>query len=132
MAMPEGREGEHGWVRDRAQRAAPEARQTEASRNCGPLAASDSLFPPFLPPSLLTRQIRHHRLKVQEALQPTLGNFGLVGSVGRVPPRILQHVAQNHARRGCGERRKEGGEGGREDEASSCRVMKKRDEKYPK
>ena len=45
------------------------------------------------------RQVRHHRLKIEERLEPALGDLGLVGRVRRVPARILEHVAQDHRRR---------------------------------
>ncbi len=42
-------------------------------------------------------EVRHHRLEVQERLEPTLADLGLVRRVGRVPGRVLQHVALDHA-----------------------------------
>ena len=44
-------------------------------------------------------QVRHHGLEVQQRLQPTLADLGLVRRVGRVPGRALEHVAPDHARR---------------------------------
>ena len=43
-------------------------------------------------------QVGDHGLEVQERLEPTLGDLGLVGRVGGVPPRGLQHVAPDHRR----------------------------------
>ncbi len=43
-------------------------------------------------------QVAHHGLEVEQCLQPALGDLGLVGRVGRVPGRVLQHVAQDHGR----------------------------------
>ena len=37
-------------------------------------------------------QVRHHRLVVQQRLQPALRDLGLIGGVGRVPGRVLQDV----------------------------------------
>mmetsp|Transcript_12825 Transcript_12825/g.27710 ORF Transcript_12825/g.27710 Transcript_12825/m.27710 type:complete len:423 (-) Transcript_12825:102-1370(-) len=45
-----------------------------------------------------SRQIGAERLKVEEHLQPALGDLGLVGGVGRVPPGVLEHVSQYHVR----------------------------------
>jgi hypothetical protein len=47
---------------------------------------------------LETGQVGHHRLKVQQRLQPALTDFRLVGRVGRVPGRVLQDVAEQHRR----------------------------------
>ena len=41
-------------------------------------------------------EIADHRLEVDDRLHPTLGDFGLVGCVGRVPGGILEHVPQDH------------------------------------
>mmetsp|Transcript_75957 Transcript_75957/g.183644 ORF Transcript_75957/g.183644 Transcript_75957/m.183644 type:complete len:287 (-) Transcript_75957:38-898(-) len=46
-----------------------------------------------------TRQLRHHRLEVQQRFQPTLRDLRLVWRVARVPARVLQDVAQDHLRR---------------------------------
>ena len=43
-------------------------------------------------------QIRHHGLEIQESLQASLRDFGLVGSVGGVPTRFFQDIPQNHRR----------------------------------
>ena len=40
-----------------------------------------------------TGEIGHHRLEVEERLQTTLTDFGLVRGVRRVPSRALEHVA---------------------------------------
>ena len=48
-----------------------------------------------------TGEVDDHLLIVQQRFQPTLGNLRLIGRVGGVPARILQHVAQDH-RRGDG------------------------------
>ena len=45
------------------------------------------------------REILHDRLEVQQRFQPTLRDLRLIGRVRRVPPRVLEHVAQDHARR---------------------------------
>jgi hypothetical protein len=45
-----------------------------------------------------TGQLGHHRLEVQQRLQTTLTDLGLVGRVGRVPGRVLEHVACDHRR----------------------------------
>jgi hypothetical protein len=45
------------------------------------------------------RQVRHHRLEVQQRLKPPLRDLGLVGRVGGVPGRVLQHVALDRGRR---------------------------------
>ena len=44
-------------------------------------------------------QVHHHLLEVQQRLQPALADLGLVGRVGGVPARVLQHVALDHRRR---------------------------------
>ena len=41
-------------------------------------------------------EIDHHLLEVEQRLQPPLGNLGLVGRVGGVPARVLEHVALDH------------------------------------
>ena len=46
-------------------------------------------------------QAADHRLVVQQSLDTALGNLSLVRSVGGVPARILENIAQNH-RRGVG------------------------------
>ena len=38
-------------------------------------------------------QFDDHGLKIQQSLEPSLGNFWLVGSVGGVPTRIFHKVA---------------------------------------
>ena len=43
------------------------------------------------------RQLRHHRLVVEQRLEAPLGDFRLVGGIGRVPTRVLQHVAEDDA-----------------------------------
>ena len=43
------------------------------------------------------RQIRDHRLEVDERLQSTLGDLGLIRRVGRVPARVLHHHPQDDA-----------------------------------
>ena len=47
---------------------------------------------------LETGQVRHHRLEVQQRLQPALADLGLIRRVRRVPGRILQHIAHDHRR----------------------------------
>ena len=44
------------------------------------------------------RQIGDHRLKVEERLEPSLRDLGLVGRVRGVPRRILKHVTRDHRR----------------------------------
>ena len=44
-------------------------------------------------------EVAHHRLEVEQRLEPALADLGLVGRVGRVPGRVLQHVAEDDARR---------------------------------
>ena len=44
-------------------------------------------------------EVGDHRLEVQERLEPALGDLGLVRRVGRVPGRVLEHVAQDDRRR---------------------------------
>ena len=39
-----------------------------------------------------------HRLEVEQRLQPALADLGLVRRVGRVPRRVLEHVALDHRR----------------------------------
>ena len=43
-------------------------------------------------------EVRHHRLEVEQRLEPTLGDLGLVGRVGGVPARVLQQIAADHRR----------------------------------
>ena len=43
-----------------------------------------------------TGEVANHGLKIEQRLQTTLGNLGLVGGVGCIPGRILQDVALNH------------------------------------
>lgn len=45
------------------------------------------------------RQVHHHLLEVQHRFQAALRDLGLVGRVGGVPGRVLENVAQDHARR---------------------------------
>ena len=45
------------------------------------------------------RQVTDHRLEVDKRLHPALRDLGLVGRVGGVPGRILEHVAEDHRRR---------------------------------
>ena len=44
-------------------------------------------------------EVTDHLLEVHQRLQPTLGDFRLIGRIGGVPARILQHIAQDHL--GC-------------------------------
>ena len=44
-------------------------------------------------------QVADHGLEVNQSLHAALADFGLVGRIGRVPGRVLQDVAQYHARR---------------------------------
>ena len=44
-------------------------------------------------------QVGDHGLEVHQRLQPALRDLRLVGRVGGVPARVLQHVAQDHRRR---------------------------------
>ena len=45
------------------------------------------------------RQVAHHRLEVEQRLEAALRDLGLVRRVRRVPAGVLQHVAQDDARR---------------------------------
>ena len=42
-------------------------------------------------------EVADHGLEVEERLEPTLADLGLVGRVRGVPGRVLEHVAQDHA-----------------------------------
>mmetsp|Transcript_27212 Transcript_27212/g.43605 ORF Transcript_27212/g.43605 Transcript_27212/m.43605 type:complete len:202 (-) Transcript_27212:275-880(-) len=44
-------------------------------------------------------ELADESLEVDQRLQPSLGDLGLVRRVGGVPARVLQHVAQDDARR---------------------------------
>ena len=44
-----------------------------------------------------TGEAGNHGLVVHEHLQTALGDFGLIGSIGGVPTRILVHIALNHS-----------------------------------
>jgi len=44
-------------------------------------------------------QVDDHGLEIQKRFQPTLSNLRLIGRIGRVPGRILQHIALNDRRR---------------------------------
>jgi len=48
---------------------------------------------------LQPRQVRHHRLEVEQRLEPALSDLRLVRRVGRVPAGVLQHVPQDDRRR---------------------------------
>jgi hypothetical protein len=43
-------------------------------------------------------QVAHHGLEIQQRLQPSLRQLRLIGRVGGVPARVLQHVALDHRR----------------------------------
>ena len=43
-------------------------------------------------------QVGNDRLEVEERLHAALGDLCLIGGVGRVPPRVLQDVAENDGR----------------------------------
>ena len=43
------------------------------------------------------RQITHQGLEIHQGFHAALADLGLVGRVGRVPGRVLQNVAQDHA-----------------------------------
>ena len=45
------------------------------------------------------RQLRHHRLEVEERLEAALRDLGLIRGVWRVPAGVLHHHPQNDARR---------------------------------
>ena len=45
------------------------------------------------------RQVRDHRLEVEERLEAALRDLGLIRRVRRVPARVLEHAAADHARR---------------------------------
>ena len=42
------------------------------------------------------RELEYEGLKIQECLETSLADLGLVGRVGGVPGRVLQYVAQHH------------------------------------
>ena len=44
-------------------------------------------------------QIRHHRLEIEQRLEPALRNLGLIRRVRRVPARVLEHVPRDDGRR---------------------------------
>ncbi len=44
-----------------------------------------------------TGKVAYHGLKIQQAFQPALCNFCLVGRVLGVPAGIFKHIAQNNA-----------------------------------
>ena len=44
-------------------------------------------------------EVDHHLLEVEQRLEPTLRDLGLVGRVGGVPAGVLEHVALDHRRR---------------------------------
>jgi len=44
-------------------------------------------------------EVGHHGLEGEQRLEPALRDLGLVGRVGRVPSRVLEHVALDHRRR---------------------------------
>jgi hypothetical protein len=44
------------------------------------------------------RQLAHQRLEIEEHFQPALADLGLIGRVGRVPGRVLEHVALDDRR----------------------------------
>ena len=44
-------------------------------------------------------QVGDHGLEVEQRLEAALGDLGLVGRVGGVPGRVLEHVAPDHRRR---------------------------------
>ena len=46
-----------------------------------------------------SRQVRDHRLEVDQRLQPALGDLGLIGRVGGVPAGILEDHPQDHTGR---------------------------------
>ena len=43
-------------------------------------------------------QLAHHGLEVHQRFQPPLGDFRLIGGIGRVPAGVFQHVPQDHRR----------------------------------
>jgi hypothetical protein len=44
-------------------------------------------------------QVAHHRLEVDERLEASLRDLGLIRRIRRVPAGVLEHVAQDHGRR---------------------------------
>ena len=44
-------------------------------------------------------EVAHHRLEIDECLEPALRYLRLVGRIRRVPRGVLEHVTQDHARR---------------------------------
>ena len=45
---------------------------------------------------LHSREVAHHGLEIHQGLQSALRDFRLVRCVGRIPTRILQHIAADH------------------------------------
>ena len=45
------------------------------------------------------RQVGDYRLEIEQGFQPSLGNFGLIGRVGRVPGRVFQNIPKNNVGR---------------------------------
>src|SRR6185436_7304917 len=43
------------------------------------------------------RQLRHHRLEIEERFEAALGDFGLIRCVGRVPAGVFEDVADDDA-----------------------------------
>ncbi len=44
-------------------------------------------------------EVAHHGLEVEQRLEPALRDLRLIGRIRRVPTRVLEHVAEDHARR---------------------------------
>jgi hypothetical protein len=45
---------------------------------------------------LQPREVADHRLEIEQRLQAALGYLGLIGRIGGVPSRILEHIAFHH------------------------------------
>ncbi len=71
----------------------------EATRHCHALGGGSRLVEQGGVGDVQTGQVRNHRLEVEQRLEATLGNLGLVGGVGGIPGRILQDVSLNDRRR---------------------------------
>ena len=82
----------------RARRASIRFACTRCSSVIASAAAVASSSSDALATSIPVRS-RHHRLEVEERFEPALRDLRLVRRVRRVPARVLEHVAQDDARR---------------------------------
>ena len=86
---------QHVGVDDERRRRASAARCASAIASAAAVASSSSDAP------ATGRPVRSSTigLEVEQRLEPALADLGLVGRVGGVPGRVLQHVAPDHRRR---------------------------------